>query len=173
MPPGAMSLQALFFRRGSASGNWLFGITWRVRCREQLLNSEMQAMFCVRILPSLYSFPCGSDPCGGVATILAKIMWDTLAVLQNALPRPSIVFTWKQTFFGPNSTFLLSPVQCCSKGKAFTNSRSTLHRGEGEEANIAGIRHKRQSVPQILPRIVARIVEMLKPVFKARQANPE
>ena len=26
-------------------------------------NSEMQAMFCGRILPSLYSFPCGSDFC--------------------------------------------------------------------------------------------------------------
>ena len=24
-------------------------------------NSEMQAMFCVRILPSLYNFSCGSD----------------------------------------------------------------------------------------------------------------
>ena len=26
-------------------------------------NSEMQAMFCARILSSLYSFPCGSDVC--------------------------------------------------------------------------------------------------------------
>ena len=36
--------------------NWIFGITWCVFFVASKFNSEMQAMFCGRILPSLYSF---------------------------------------------------------------------------------------------------------------------
>ena len=64
MPPGAMSLkiQAVFL--------FFFSVK-NVHFREHVMclfvaskfNSEMQAMFCGRILPSLYSFSCGSDFC--------------------------------------------------------------------------------------------------------------
>ena len=54
---------SFFLRRESASGNWLFGITCCVFFVASKFSSEMQAMFCGRILPSLDSFSCGSDFC--------------------------------------------------------------------------------------------------------------
>ena len=71
------------------------------------------------------------------------------------------VFTWKQTFFGPNPTFPpppppSSPHAMLFVRKGLPTSRATLHRGgRGERANIAAIREKRNFVPHILARIVA------------------
>ena len=73
----------------------------------------------------------------GQATTLAKIMWDTLAECKASTIDH---LTWKQTFFGPSSTFPRRVVQYCI--------------GEEEGANIPGIRQKRQSVPHISARIV-------------------
>ena len=65
-PPGAMSLlkiQVVFFPVenlqaviGCSGSRDVFVVASK-------FNSEMQAMFCVRIIPSLYSFSCGNDFC--------------------------------------------------------------------------------------------------------------
>ena len=71
MPPGAMSrkIQAVFLLFFYPSRMCiLIGL---LDFREHVMcffvaskfNSEMQAMFCGRIIPSLYSFSCGSDFC--------------------------------------------------------------------------------------------------------------
>ena len=71
MPPGARSLKIqvvflFFFSVENVHFNWIIGFSGT---RDVFFfvaskfNSEMQAMFCGRILPSLYSFSCGSDFC--------------------------------------------------------------------------------------------------------------
>ena len=84
--------------------------------------------------------------------------WPKLCgtLLQNALPRPSIVFHMETNVLsGPNSTFPSSPMQCCSKGKASWHPSQHCKAERGKGANIVGIREKRHSVPHILARIVA------------------
>ena len=70
MPPGAMSLKYrsfIFFFSPSRMCILIGLLDFRehVMCFlvASKFNSEMQSMFCGRILPSLYSFSCGSDFC--------------------------------------------------------------------------------------------------------------
>ena len=71
MPPGAMSLkiQVVFLFLFFFSVENLQAVIGCSGSRDVFLfvaskfNSEMQAMFCIRILPSLYSFSCCSDFC--------------------------------------------------------------------------------------------------------------
>ena len=60
-------------------------------------------------------------------TILAKIMWDKLA--ECTASTIDQFFTWKQTFFGPNSTFHPSPHAMLFVRKGLPKSRPTLHLG--------------------------------------------
>ena len=57
-----------------------------------------------------------------IQTILAKIMWDKLA--ECTASTMDQFFTWKQTFFGPNST---SPLPPCNvvRMKGLPKSRPT------------------------------------------------
>ena len=73
-------------------------------------------------------------------TILAKIMWDKLA--ECTASTIDQIFTWKQTFFGPNPTSPPpSPHAMLFVRKGLPTSRPTLHRGgRGERANTAAIR---------------------------------
>ena len=66
---------------------------------------------------------------GREATILAKIMWDKLA--ECTASTIDQFFTWKQTCFGPNSTFPPLPDAMLFVRKGLPKSRPTLHRGEG------------------------------------------
>ena len=63
-------------------------------------------------------------------TILAKIMWDKLA--ECTASTIDQFFTWKPTFFGPNSTFP-SPHAMLFVRKDLPKSRPTLHRDFGQD----------------------------------------
>ena len=66
MPPGAMShkIQVVFFlRRESASDNWLFGITWRVSCWEQIRQRDAAGDVLCQCIRSPNSCSCGGDIC--------------------------------------------------------------------------------------------------------------
>ena len=69
------------------------------------------------------------------ATILAKIMWDTLAECTAS----TMFFTWKRTFYGPNYTFPPLPHAMLFERKGFPPSRPTLH-GEGRGGGRASER---------------------------------
>ena len=77
-----------------------------------------------------------------LATILAKIMWDKLA--ECTATTIDQFFTWKQTFFGPNPTFLpLPPCNVVRKERlADESSNIASGGGRGERATIAAIRKK-------------------------------
>ena len=70
MPPGAMSLKTqvvfiFFFSVENLHFYWIIGFsgTRDVFFVASKFNSEMQAMFCGRILPSLYRISYSSDFC--------------------------------------------------------------------------------------------------------------
>ena len=76
-----------------------------------------------------------------IQTILAKIMWDKLEEC-TALTIDQF-FTWKQTFFGPNPTFLPLPPCNVVRKERLADESSNIASGEkGERANIAAIREK-------------------------------
>ena len=95
--------------------------------------------------PHMSPLPSKTTTCPTQTTILAKIMWDKLA--ECTASTIDQFFTWKQTFFGPNSTSPPppppSPHAMLFVRKGLPKSRPTLHRGgRGERANIAAIREK-------------------------------
>ena len=65
-PPPPPPPPPCFFFSPSRICNWVISCSRHVTfffVAFFFVNSEMQAMFCGRILPSLYSFSCGSDFC--------------------------------------------------------------------------------------------------------------
>ena len=76
-----------------------------------------------------------------IQTILAKIMWHKLE--ECTASTIDQFFTWKQTFFGPNPTFLpLPPCNVFRKERLAGESSNIASGGKGERANIAAIREK-------------------------------
>ena len=91
-------------------------------------------------------------------TILAKIMWDKLA--ECTASTIDQFFTWKQTFFGPNSTFPptppppLPPCNVVHKERLAEESSNIASAGKGGTSEYCRNSGKSHSVPHILARIV-------------------
>ena len=103
-----------------------------------------------------------------IQTILAKIMWDKLA--EYTASTIDQIFTWKQTFFGPNPTSPpppppLPPCNVVRKERLAEESSNIASGGGGggkggasEYCCHSGQRH---FVPHILARIVAMAMALL------------
>ena len=89
-----------------------------------------------------------------IQTILAKIMWDKLA--ECTASTIDQFFTWKQTFFGPNPTFLpVPPCNVVRKERLADESSNIASGGKGGASEYCSNSAIRHFVPHILARIVA------------------
>ena len=88
-----------------------------------------------------------------IQTILAKIMWDKLP--ECTASTIDQFFTWKQTFFGPNPTFLpLPPCNVVRKERLADESSNIASGGKGGASGYCSNSGKRHFDPHILARIV-------------------
>ena len=88
-----------------------------------------------------------------IQTILAKIMWDKLG--ECTASTIDQFFTWKQTFFGPNPTFLpIPPCNVVRKERLADESSNIASGGKGGASEYCSSSGKRHFDPHILARIV-------------------
>ena len=79
-------------------------------------------------------------------------MWDKLAECTSSTIDQ--FFTWKQTFFGPNSTSPLPPCNVVRKERLAEESPNIASGGKGGASDYCSNSGKRHCVPHILARIV-------------------
>ena len=91
-------------------------------------------------------------------------MWDKLA--ECTASTIDQFFTWKQTFFGPNTTFPppSPPCNVVRKERLAEESSNIASGGKGEASEYCRNSGKRHSVPHILARIVVQSVLTEDPV---------